>query len=67
MNDTTPRGYPLPHPNHLLSDDVLRLAQALTQIDVDVSAQQDWSAQAREQHERQLRRQQLRVLHQMNF
>jgi len=32
----TPRGYPLPHPDHLLSDDVLNLREALTRIDADV-------------------------------
>lgn len=37
--ERTPRGYPLPHPEHLLSEDVLNLREALTRIDADVAAQ----------------------------
>ena len=39
MDERTPRGYPLPHPEHLLSDDVLHLREAFTRIDADVAAQ----------------------------
>ena len=28
--ERTPRGYPLPHPEHLLSEDVLNLREAIT-------------------------------------
>jgi len=38
-SERTPRGYPLPHPEHLLSDDVLHLREAFTRIDADVAAQ----------------------------
>lgn len=40
LTETTPRGYPLPHPDHLLSDDVLNLREAITRIDADVGAQE---------------------------
>ena len=40
MNDErTPRGYPLPHPNNLLSDDVHRLREAITSIDAAIAAE----------------------------
>ncbi|CAH9055057.1 hypothetical protein PSECIP111951_01163 [Pseudoalteromonas holothuriae] len=42
--NTPHRDYPLPHQNNLLEQDVLRLIQALTQIDVDVEAQQQGQA-----------------------
>ena len=35
--ERTPRGYPLPHPEHLLSEDVLNLREAITRIDADVA------------------------------
>ena len=38
--ERTPRGYPLPHPEHLLSEDVLNLREALTRIDADVAAEE---------------------------
>ena len=37
-NETPGRGYPLPAPSNRLSDDVLRLISALTEVDTDVSA-----------------------------
>lgn len=36
-SESTPRGYPLPHPTHLLSDDVHRLREAITRIDADIT------------------------------
>lgn len=63
----TPRGYPLPHPEHLLSEDVLNLREALTRIDADVAAQEATSQQEQNQLTERLRRQQLRVFHQFGF
>jgi hypothetical protein len=44
-DDRTPRGYPLPHPDNLLMDevtpeagDVMRLRRSITAIDADVEA-----------------------------
>jgi len=37
MLERTPRGYPLPHPDRLLSEDVHNLREALTRIDADVA------------------------------
>ncbi len=65
--ERTPRGYPLPHPEHLLSEDVLNLREALTRIDADVAAQEATSQQGQNQLTERLRRQQLRVFHQFGF
>ena len=65
--ERTPRGYPLPHPEHLLSEDVLNLREALTRIDADVAAQEAASRQGQDQLTERLHRQQLRVFHQFGF
>lgn len=65
--ERTPRGYPLPHPEHLLSEDVLNLREALTRIDADVAAQEVASQQGQDQLTERLHRQQLRVFHQFGF
>ena len=65
--ERTPRGYPLPHPEHLLSEDVLNLREALTRIDADVAAQEVSSQQGQDQLTERLHRQQLRVFHQIGF
>ena len=65
--ERTPRGYPLPHPEHLLSEDVLNLREAITRIDADVAAQAASSEQGQDQLTEQLHRQQLRVFHQFGF
>ena len=65
--ERTPRGYPLPHPEHLLSEDVLNLREALTRIDADVAAQEVSSQQGQDQLTERLHRQQLRVFHQFGF
>ena len=65
--ERTPRGYPLPHPEHLLSEDVLNLREALTRIDADVAAQEATSQQVQDQLTERLHRQQLRVFHQFGF
>jgi hypothetical protein len=65
--ERTPRGYPLPHPEHLLSEDVLNLREALTRIDADVAAQEAAAQQAQDQLTERLRRQHLRVLHRFDF
>ena len=65
--ERTPRGYPLPHPEHLLSDDVLNLREAITRIDADVAAQETSSEQGQDQLTERLHRQQLRVFHQFGF
>ena len=65
--ERTPRGYPLPHPEHLLSEDVLNLREALTRIDADVAVQEASTQQGQEQLTERLHRQQLRVFHQFGF
>ncbi len=65
--ERTPRGYPLPHPEHLLSEDVLNLREALTRIDADVAAQDASTQQGQDQLTERLHRQQLRVFHQFGF
>lgn len=65
--ERTPRGYPLPHPEHLLSQDVLNLREALTRIDADVAAQEASIQQGQNQLTERLHRQQLRVFHQFGF
>ena len=65
--ERTPRGYPLPHPEHLLSEDVLNLREALTRIDADVAAQEASTQQGQDQLTERLHRQQLQVFHQFGF
>ena len=65
--ERTPRGYPLPHPEHLLSEDVLNLREALTRIDADVAAQEASALQGQDQLTERLHRQQLRVFHRFDF
>ena len=65
--ERTPRGYPLPHPEHLLSEDVLNLREALTRIDADVAVQEASTQQGQAQLTERLHRQQLRVFHQFGF
>lgn len=65
--ERTPRGYPLPHPEHLLSEDVLNLREALTRIDADVAAQEASAQQGQNQLTERLHRQQLRVFHLFGF
>lgn len=65
--ERTPRGYPLPHPEHLLSEDVLNLREALTRIDTDVAAQEASTQQGQDQLTERLHRQQLRVFHRFDF
>ena len=65
--ERTPRGYPLPHPEHLLSEDVLNLREAITRIDADVAAQETSSEQGQDQLTERLHCQQLRVFHQFGF
>ncbi len=65
--ERTPRGYPLPHPEHLLSEDVLNLREALTRIDADVAAQEASTQQGQDQLTERLHRQQLRVFHRFDF
>ncbi len=65
--ERTPRGYPLPHPEHLLSEDVLNLREAITRIDAEVAAQEQTTTQVENQLTERLHRQQLRVFHQFDF
>ena len=65
--ERTPRGYPLPHPEHLLSEDVLNLREALTRVDADVAVQEASTQQGQDQLPERLHRQQLRVFHQFGF
>jgi hypothetical protein len=65
--ERTPRGYPLPHPEQLLSEDVLNLREAITRIDADVAAQEASTQQGQDQLAERLHRQQLRVFHQFGF
>lgn len=65
--ERTPRGYPLPHPEHLLSEDVLNLREAISRIDADLAAQETSFEQGQDQLTERLHRQQLRVFHQFGF
>ncbi len=65
--ECTPRGYPLPHPEHLLSEDAQNLREAITRIDADVAAQEASSQQGQDQLTERLHRQQVRVFHQFGF
>ncbi len=65
--ERTPRGYPLPHPQHLLSEDVLNRREAITRIDADVAAQAETASQGQDQLTELLHRLQLRVFHQFGF
>ena len=65
--ERTPRGYPLPHPEHLLSEVVLNLREAITRIDADVAAQEASTQQGQDQLTERLHRQQMRVFHQFGF
>ena len=65
--ERTPRGYPLPHPEHLLSEDVLNLREAITRIDAEVAAQEQITSQVENQLTERAHRQQLRVFHQFDF
>jgi len=65
--ERTPRGYPLPHPEHLLSEDVLNLREAITRIDADVATQEVSTQQGQDQLTERLHRQQLRVFHRFDF
>lgn len=65
--ERTPRGYPLPHPEHLLSDDVLNLRDAIERIDADVAAQEQALVQAQQHISARLQRQFLRVFHHYDF
>ncbi len=65
--ERTPRGYPLPHPEHLLSEDVLNLREAITRIDADVAAQAETASQGQDQLTELLHRLQLRVFHRFDF
>lgn len=66
-SEHTPRGYPLPHPEHLLSEDVLNLREALNRIDADVTAQEASTQQGQDQLTERLHRQQLRMFHRFDF
>lgn len=44
-NQETPRGYELPHPENIASQDVLRIRNAITDIDADVTEVWDQQAQ----------------------
>lgn len=65
--ERTPRGYPLPHPEHLLSEDVLNLREAITRIDADVAAQAATASQGQDQLTERLHRLQRRVFYQFGF
>lgn len=73
---------PLPHPNHLLSDDVLRLREALVTVDAGFGAQRTEMqaaldatrgeaasalAEVKQQFTDRLHRQHLRVFHHFDF
>lgn len=66
-DEKTNRGYPLPHPDHLLSQDVLNLREAIARIDADVSAQEYLSVQQQDQLSQRMHRQQLRAFHHFDF
>lgn len=68
MDDYTEhRSYPLPHPDNMLDEDVLRLRDALTQIDADIAQQQTATTEMATDFLQKLNRQRLRTFHQFNF
>ena len=48
-NQETPRGYELPHPDNIASQDVVRIRNAITAIDEDVN--EVWTEQSRQKLE----------------
>ncbi|WP_174515644.1 hypothetical protein [Wolbachia endosymbiont of Cardiocondyla obscurior] len=40
-NDETRRGYPLPHPENIAVEDVVRIRRAIEKIDEDMSERED--------------------------
>lgn len=68
MDDATShRSYPLPHPDNMLDEDVLRLRDALSQIDADVAQQQTATTNMATDFLQKLNRQRLRAFHQFGF
>lgn len=68
MNEFSPnRHYPLPHPDHLLAEDVFVLREAITAIDADVTAQAAATRQLGAHQDGQMKRQRLRVFHHFDF
>lgn len=68
IDERTPAYHlPLPHPSNLLSDDVLRIRDAIHGIDVLLSAHQAASRESEESVLSQLRRERLRRFHGMDF
>ncbi|WP_254229768.1 hypothetical protein [Wolbachia pipientis] len=40
-NDETRRGYPLPHPENIAVEDVVRIRRAIEKIDEDITERED--------------------------
>ncbi|WP_341823158.1 hypothetical protein [Wolbachia endosymbiont (group A) of Clivina fossor] len=40
-NDQTKRGYPLPHPENIAVQDVVRIRRAIEKIDEDITERED--------------------------
>ncbi len=40
-NDETKRGYPLPHPENIAAQDVVRIRRTIEKIDEDMSERED--------------------------
>lgn len=68
INEYTPnQQYPLPHPDHLLLDDVFVMREAITRIDADMAEQARNVVQIQKPLAERVHRQQLRVLHGFGF
>jgi hypothetical protein len=51
-NDRTERNYPLPHPQNIASQDVVRIRDAFVAVDSDITAVETFCAQLREEFDR---------------
>jgi hypothetical protein len=52
INDRTERNYPLPHPQNIASQDVVRIRDAFVAVDADITAVEAFCAQLREGFDR---------------
>ena len=52
LNDNSPKGYPLPHPENIAAKDVTRIRNALMQIDADITEQNNQAETLKKQIDR---------------
>ena len=61
MEDKTPNGYPLPHRDNIASEDVMRIREAIEQIDADLRQGDGATAQTQRQLDRHLFEQRIKL------